>query len=234
MSAMATEYRSLLMRANRLMGANLVDANLVKIDDLEKANERLLELVASGQPRQNTVLGILCYEMKVVREEDVLQHVVDNEGVGLVDLRDYDVPEDIRRQTDVSSCWATWSVPFDREEDFHFIATAYYLSPAVRAHWEKLLGGSVLWFGVTLDAIADYLEKLELERAVPTPGTRSPFGRITPPGGTTAPFAKPGSNAPFPKPAGSVTAAPFPTAAPAPAATGGSTPPTAVPPPART
>ena len=34
MSAMATEYRSLLMRANRLMGANLVDANLVKIDDL--------------------------------------------------------------------------------------------------------------------------------------------------------------------------------------------------------
>ena len=58
------------MRANRLMGANRVDANLVKIDDLEKANERLLELVASGQPRQNTVLGILCYEMKVVREEN--------------------------------------------------------------------------------------------------------------------------------------------------------------------
>ena len=224
------------MRANRLMGANLVDANLVKIDDLEKANERLLELVASGQPRQNTVLGILCYEMKVVREEDVLQHVVDNEGVGLVDLRDYDVPEDIRRQTDVSSCWATWSVPFDREEDFHFIATAYYLSPAVRAHWEKLLGGSVLWFGVTLDAIADYLEKLELERAVPASGTRSPFGRPATPGGTAAPYAKPGSNAPFPKPAGSVTAAPFPTTAPAPAPAPGTTPPTptAVPPPVRT
>jgi len=197
------------MRANRLMGANLVDANLVKIDDLEKANERLLELVASGQPRQNTVLGILCYEMKVVREEDVLQHVVDNEGAGLVDLRDYDVPEDIRRQTDVSSCWATWSVPFDREEDFHFIATAYYLSPAVRAHWEKLLGGSVLWFGVTLDAVADYLEKLELERAVPA-GTRTPFAR--PAGGTAAPFgAKPaGSGPPFAKPAGAATVPPFP------------------------
>ncbi len=219
---MSTEYRSLLMRANRLMGANLVDANLVKIDDLEKANERLLELVTSGQPRQNTVLGILCYEMKVVREEDVLQHIVDNEGAGLVDLRDYDVSEDIRRQTDVSSCWATWSVPFDREEDFHFIATAYYLSPAVRAHWEKLLGGSVLWFGATLDAIADYLEKLELERAAPT-GTRTPFAR--PPGGTTPPFAaKPsGSGAPFPKPAGAATVPPFP----APAAP-------AVPPPART
>lgn len=227
---MSTEYRSLLMRANRLMGANLVDANLVKIDDLEKANERLLELVASGQPRQNTVLGILCYEMKVVREEDVLQHVVDNEGVGLVDLRDYDVPEDIRRQTDVSSCWATWSVPFDREEDFHFIATAYFLSPAVRAHWEKLLGGSVLWFGVTLDAIADYLEKLELERAVPG-GTRTPFAR--PAGSTAAPFAaKPtGSGPPFAKPAGTVPPFPVPGIAPAtPAAVAAPV----VPPPART
>ena len=222
---MSTEYRSLLMRANRLMGANLVDANLVKIDDLEKANERLLELVTSGQPRQNTVLGILCYEMKVVREEDVLQHIVDNEGAGLVDLRDYDVSEDIRRQTDVSSCWATWSVPFDREEDFHFIATAYYLSPAVRAHWEKLLGGSVLWFGATLDAIADYLEKLELERAAPT-GTRTPFAR--PAGGTPPPFAaKPsGSGPPFPKPAGAATVPPFPVPG-APAAP-------ATPPPART
>lgn len=202
---MSTEYRSLLMRANRLMGANLVDANLVKIDDLEKANERLLELVSSGQPRQNTVLGILCYEMKVVREEDVLQHIVDNEGAGLVDLRDYDVPEDIRRLTDVSSCWATWSVPFDREEDFHFVATAYYLSPAVRAHWEKLLGGSVLWFGVTLDAVADYLEKLELERATPAPGaTRTPF--VRPAGGTAPPFGKPaGSGTPFPKPPGTGT-----------------------------
>jgi hypothetical protein len=70
-------------------------------------------------------------------------------------------------------------VPFDREEDFTFMATAYYLSPAVRAHWEKQLGGPVLWFGTTLEAIADYLEKLEVaarERPVtqtaPGPATR--------------------------------------------------------------
>ena len=33
------------------------------------------------------------------------------------------------------------SVPFDREEDVYFVATAYYLSPAVRTYWEKQLGG---------------------------------------------------------------------------------------------
>ena len=63
---MSPEYRSLLMRANRLLGANLVEANLVKIESLEAANERLLELVATDNPRQSTVLGILAFELKVV------------------------------------------------------------------------------------------------------------------------------------------------------------------------
>ncbi|HWL15077.1 MAG TPA: hypothetical protein VNR00_05695 [Opitutus sp.] len=157
--------RSLLMRANRLLGANLVEANLVKIEDLEPANEKLLSLIAEDQPRQCTVLGILAYDMKVLREEDVLQHVVDNEGVGLVDLRHYEVAEDVKKNLDLAACWATWSVPFDHEEDFHFVATAYYLSPAVRAHWEKQFDGPILWFGTTLEAIADYLEKLAAERA---------------------------------------------------------------------
>lgn len=192
---MASEYRPLLMKANRLFGASLVDANLVKIEDLEKANERLLELFAAGQPRQNTVLGVLVYEMKKLREEDVLLHAVEHDGIGLVDLSVYDVPEAIRNATDTSSCWATWSVPFDQEEDFHFVASAYYLSPAVRAYWEKQLDGSILWFGVTLETVADYLEKLELERAVPAAvGTRPPHS--PPKGSTSSPIPIPGVVAP--------------------------------------
>jgi hypothetical protein len=148
------------MRANRLLGAALVEHNLVKIEDLETANEKLIEIVASDQPRQTTILGILAYDMKVLKEEDVLHHIVEADGIGLVDLRDYDVPDDSKKNLDVGACWATWSVPFDREEEFHFVATAYYLSPAVRNHWEKHLGGPILWFGTTLEAIADYLEKL--------------------------------------------------------------------------
>ena len=147
------------MRANRLLGAALVEHNLVKIEDLETANEKLIEVVATDQPRQSTILGLLAYDMKVLKEDDMLHHLVESEGVGLVDLRDYDVPEDTRKNLDLGACWATWSVPFDREEEFHFVATAYYLSPAVRAFWEKQLGGPILWFGTTLEGIADYLEK---------------------------------------------------------------------------
>lgn len=147
------------MRANRLLGAALVEHNLVKIEDLEAANEKLIEIVATEQLRQSTILGILAYDMKVLKEDDVLHHVVESEGAGLVDLRDYEIPDEVKKSIDPGACWATWSIPFDREEDFWFVATAYYLSPAVRAHWEKQLGGPILWFGTSLEAIADFLEK---------------------------------------------------------------------------
>jgi hypothetical protein len=167
---MSKEHRPLLMRANRLLGAALVEHNLVKIEDLETANEKLIEIVALDQPRQSTILGLLVYDMKVLKEDDVLHHLVEAEGVGLVDLREYEVPDDSKKNLDAGACWATWSVPFDREEEFHFVATAYYLSPAVRAFWEKQLGGPILWFGTTLEGIADYLEKLSTQPVTaPTP-----------------------------------------------------------------
>ena len=147
------------MRANRLLGAQLVEHNLVKIEDLETASEKFIEVVSSDQPRQSTILGILAYEMKVLKEDDVLHHLVETDGLGLVDLRDYDVLDETSKNLDVPSCWATWSVPFDREDEFWFVATAYYLSPAVRSFWETKLGGPILWFGTTLQAVAEYLDK---------------------------------------------------------------------------
>ena len=195
---MATaEYRPLLMRANRLLGSALIEHNLVKFEDLEAANERLLEIAASGQVRQSSVLSILVYEKKVLREEDVLHHVVDDHGVGVVDLRGYDVPEEVKKDIDLEASWATWSVPFDREEDFHFVATAYYLSPAVRTHWEKKLGGQIIWQATTMDIIADFLDRVQAERAEGKKGgTRAPFGGSTPPMPVPGGSVPPGGSAP--------------------------------------
>jgi hypothetical protein len=177
------------MRANRLLGASLVEHNLVKIEDLESANEKLIEVVAGDQARQCTILGILAYDLKVVKEDDVLHHIVESEGVGLVDLRNYEIPEDVKKSIDPSACWATWSVPFDKEEEFWFVATAYYLSPAVRAHWEKTLGGPILWYGTTLEAIADFLEKIEGKAATKegADSAATPAPATAAAGGTPAP-----------------------------------------------
>jgi hypothetical protein len=194
---MSPENRSLLMRANRLLGAGLVEHNLVKIEDLEKANERLLEIIASNQPRQATVLGVLAYEIKVLREEDVLQHLVETEGLGLVDLRGYEPPDDTKKGLDMDACWATWSVPFDQEEDFTFIASAYYLSPAVRTYWEKRYEGAILWFGTTLEGIAEHLDRLGGPAASRAPFTTAGAAAAAP----AAPVSQSNqTNSPIPMP----------------------------------
>lgn len=200
------------MRSNRLLGSALIEHSLVKFEDLEAANERLLEIAATGDMRRSSVLNILAYETKVLREEDILHLVVDDHGVGVIDLRSYDVPEEVKRDVDIGACWATWSVPFDKEEDFHFVATAYYLSPAVRAHWEKTLGGQIIWQATTMDIIADFLDRLQAERAEAAKrlasgqrgGTRVPFAMR----GSTTPFPTGGSRAPHVT--GGVSQAPFP------------------------
>lgn len=152
------------MRCNRQLGSALVEHNLVKLDELEVANERLLEHVAAGEFRQASLMSVLVYEQKVMKEEDVLHHVVDDHSIGVVDLRGYEVPEEIRKELDPVECWATWSVPFDKEEDFYFVATAYYLSSAARSYWEKKLKAPIVWQATTMDIIADFLEKLQAER----------------------------------------------------------------------
>ena len=149
----------LLMRANRLLGAALVEHNLIAVEDLEAANDKLLEMTSSDSIRQRTVLGILVHDLKVLGEEDLLQHLVESAGIGLVDLRDYDVPEEANKLLDLEAAWATWTVPFDREGEFTLVATAYYLSPAVRSFWEKQLNGPILWYGTTLGQIADFLDQ---------------------------------------------------------------------------
>jgi hypothetical protein len=154
------EVRSILMRANRLLGASLVDANLITVDQLENANEKLLELIATAPPRQCTLLGVLAYDLKVLTERDVLQYCMDEHHIGLIDLKVYDGADDLRATVNQPACWATWTLPFDREEDFTLIATAYYLSPAVRAFWEKQYPGPILWYGTTLESIAEALERL--------------------------------------------------------------------------
>jgi hypothetical protein len=153
------EIRSLLMRANRLLGASLVEANLLTVDQLENANDKLLELIADGVPRQCTLLGVLAYDLKAVKEEDVLQYCVDEHSIGLVDLRHYETAEELRLGLSHAACWATWTVPFDRDGDFTLVASAYYLSPSVRAFWEKQLGGQLIWYGAPLEAIADTLDR---------------------------------------------------------------------------
>jgi hypothetical protein len=166
-----------MMRANRQLGAQLAEQNVVGLEVLAAANEAFIDGLEIGQPRDRTVLGVLVYKLNALKEDEILQHVVDAHGVGLVDLSAYEIPDDLRAYAEIDACWATWSVPFDREEEFFFVATAYYLSPAVRQYWEKRLVGPILWFGTTLEGVATVLEKWAARPMnVPRPEVLPPAG----------------------------------------------------------
>ena len=158
-----SEFRSIIMRANRLLGANLVENNLVRIEDLEKANERLFQILEDGTDQDASLLKILVDELQVLTEESVLSFLVDERGVGIIDLEDIEMGDDLRVDIKLDVCWATWTVPFDREEDFHYVATCFYMSDAVRQFWEKELGGSIVWFATTMKSLTHMLEWVENE-----------------------------------------------------------------------
>lgn len=158
--------KPLIMRANRLLGASLVERGLVSIEDLDAANERFLELLtnATGELRLS-LLSILLNEKQSLQESRLMEHLVEDEGLAILDVRNFEVPEEIVTSCNYSECWATWTVPFDLVEDTHYLATAYYMSPAVRAFWEQKIPGNIVWYAAPLETITDYLETREAEEA---------------------------------------------------------------------
>ncbi len=153
-----------MMRANRALGSSLVEHNLITVEALDEANERLLELNANESAENVSLLHILVYEKQSLTEEQVLSYEVEEMGLGMVDLSNYDQPYDLRKKLELEACRATWTVPFDAEEGIHFLVTAYYLSPAVRSYWERQLETPILWFVTSMENIGDFLRKLQMER----------------------------------------------------------------------
>lgn len=157
--------RSLLLRSNRVLGASLVEHNLVGVDHLEAANERLFEILRGGVTPQTNLLHILHSEMHSIEESRLIEHVVRENGLGLIDLEHFQIEDTCRDWIDPETVWATWTVPFDKEDDFYFVATAYYLSVPAREFWEERLDGApIIWYAASINGIAAAVEKIEADR----------------------------------------------------------------------
>lgn len=158
--------KPLVMRANRLLGAKLVESGLVSIDDLDAANERLLELMSSSKDGQQvSLLSILLKEKRFLSEDVLLEHLVEEQGLALIDITILDLPDDLRESLDPAECWATWTVPFDRVEDTTYLASAYYLSPVVQKYWQDKFSGRLVWYASAQHAIVEFLDGIETQRA---------------------------------------------------------------------
>ncbi len=147
------------------MGASLVDHNLVDVSELEAANERLLEVVKEGIGRRTSILGLLATEMNALNEDELIAHQVREFSIAPITLRNVEREETLFRDLEPDQLWATWTVPFDAQESFTFLATAYYLSSYVREYWEEIFGGSIIWFVAGMNDISEVIEWQEKEFA---------------------------------------------------------------------
>lgn len=158
-----SSHRSLLLRSNRVLGASLVEHNLVNIEHLEAANERLFEILKSGVTPQASLLAILLGEMGSLHEADLIGFAIREYGLGLIDLNDHLLTDETREMIEPELTWATWVVPFDREDGFNFLATSYYLSAAARQYWEDRLEGQVIWYITSMNSIVQTVARVKEE-----------------------------------------------------------------------
>jgi hypothetical protein len=163
MSEFRADLKPLVLRSNRFLASVLAKRKLIHEDDLNEANEKLLDAIASGNPRQMSILSILIYELKKLTEESYIEFLVEHQKLGLIHLENYSIRKTENEMNDPALCWATWTIPFDRVGDYYLVASAYQPSNPVVEHWEKIADHPIVWYGTTIQSIANAIEKLTID-----------------------------------------------------------------------
>jgi hypothetical protein len=139
-----------------------VNKGLLSSGDLELANEKFMDAVQSPDLLKNaSILTTLLYDLKLLDETRVLEHVVEENGLGLIDLDHIGLRTLPDTELDLSLCWASSTLPFDKVEDTYLVATCYYLSAPVVKHWESILDGNLVWYGTSMASMSRGLERME-------------------------------------------------------------------------
>jgi len=160
------EHRPLIVRGNRALGLMLLEKKLVTTEQLDTANEKLLENIAAGDLRRASILPILLFELQVLNEDAYIEASVEGSGLGLMDLHACQFRKFADLQIDPTACWATWTIPFDLVDDFCLLATVFYSSPPVQKFWqEKFAGKNLLWYVTSVRSFQTAMEKLESLKA---------------------------------------------------------------------
>tara|TARA_R100000027_G_scaffold67735_1_gene68285 strand:+ start:1304 stop:1822 length:519 start_codon:yes stop_codon:yes gene_type:complete len=160
MPEISKEIRAIVLRSNRFLANTLYENGLVKVDDIDEANEKLLDAIDAGNPRQISILNILIYELKKLEEKDYIDFVVKESKIGLIALRNYRLRPLGNAMNDPDICWATWTIPFDLVGDYYLVATAYHPSRPVIDYWEGIADKPIVWYGTDIQCITEAIDRI--------------------------------------------------------------------------
>ena len=162
---MERKTSSLLIKSNRVLGTRLVEADLVSVEDMDRANESFIELARAKDIRRASMLRVLVYDMQCLKEESLLDYQLEKFSIGAVMLGNYKVDEELLAQQPLELMRASWTMPIDRVNGRWFLATAYYMSDIVRQFWEERLEGRISWYVSSLSQLESIFESLAEKEA---------------------------------------------------------------------
>jgi len=170
-------HRPLIVRSNRTLGTLLLEKKLITSDQLDAANEKLLEHLEKGDLRRASILHVLMYDMQVLNEDAYIEAVIEKYSLALMDLQSCQFKKVADLALDYTACWATWTIPFDVVDDFYLIGTVLYPAPPVVKFWQdKYAGKNIIWYALTMRSFQSAMERIE---------------QMKPDGPRAAPAAKP-------------------------------------------
>jgi len=155
------EYRALILRSIRFLGSALVDRGLVSVNDLETANETFMEAIQASELKRASILNTLLFDTKALDEQALLECLVEESGIGLIDLNHVELRSLRPFDVDLSLCWASSTIPFDKIEKTYMLATCYQFSAPVLKYWEELLDSPIIWYGTSSASMTRGLERIE-------------------------------------------------------------------------
>lgn len=179
---------ALANRVNSSLGDELVKLKLVEMEAKEKAIPLLKEQLVKGEIKRASLLKILCWDLKVLEEKEVMDHLIEDLNLGYCNLMNYQVKRDKLPHFRINECWATMSIPIDFLEGVFFVTTSHYYSAEARLHWERRLNRPIIWMISDLSSMTMTLEKLEKieakelaeeEEKRKLRKSRSPFASLT-------------------------------------------------------
>jgi hypothetical protein len=155
-------HRPLIVRSNRTLGTLLLEKKLITSDQLDVANEKLLEHLEKGDLRRANLLHVLMFDLQVLTEDAYLEAVIEKYGLAPMDLHGCQFKKVADLALDFTACWATWTIPFDLVDDFYLIATVLYPAPPAVKYWQdKYAGKNIIWYALTVRSFQSAMEKLE-------------------------------------------------------------------------
>jgi hypothetical protein len=114
-----------------------------------------------------SLLTILLHEQKAITEDTLFAYYHKQLKMGLVDPTHLEELPAGEMGYDLTLSRATLTIPFDRQDGFVCLASAYFLSAPVVKAWEAVYSEKLIWYAASVRGVLNYLERAEaLEAAL--------------------------------------------------------------------